>query len=105
MPPRPAFLFFAMSTTPTIKAPSTKRGRGRPRKEPVDALIRPAEAARRLGVHRSVIGEWIEGGKLAAVIVDGDKLRVRESSVAALIRPYEPRRAPFSFFAEGPRNS
>lgn len=90
-----------MSTAPTIDAPTQKRAIGRPRKLPIDALIRPAEAARRLGVERSTVKDWIEAGKLPAVIVDGDKLRVSESSVAAMIRPYEPARAPFSFSRGG----
>lgn len=90
-----------MSAAPTTEAPTKKRAIGRPRKLPIDALIRPAEAARRLGVERSTVKDWIECGKLPACIVDGDKLRVRESSVAALIAPYEPPRAPFSFSRGG----
>ncbi len=54
-----------------------------------ERLLTVPEVARRYGVTRAAVYNWINDGKLRAVKV-GTLIRIPESAAREFVRPYEP---------------
>lgn len=53
----------------------------------IDGLLKPGEAARRVGCSPSTIVRWIRQGKLAARKLAGHRLLIHPDDLAALLQP------------------
>jgi len=56
---------------------------------PEKDLFRPDEAAKYLGFTRKTVYEWIKKGKLKAVRVKHNRIRIRREAILEIITDYD----------------